>query len=135
MSQKYLITEKGMEILKKEIEKYKQDFLNLLKTKGEIYVNDGDGWHDNFSFEDLSREEVRIGKLIEDSCQMLMNSELISPSTKSDVAWIGNKITIEDDKGHTMTFIITGLKESDMNHVPKKLEYLSPIANAFSTRK
>lgn len=135
MTNKFLITKKGKEILEQEIEKIKNDFLELLKTKRDAYYNQGDTWHDNSAFEEISREEVRLGKMIEHLCSMLVDSELVENSTNKDIVGIGSTITISDKSKTQLKFLVSGFREGDMSHSPKKLEYLSPLVNGFFGKK
>ena len=136
MSDKYLITKKGVKILEEEIEKVKNDFLELLKTKRDAYYNQGDTWHDNSAFEEISREEVRLGKMIESLCEKLVNTEIIEENLiDKSVVNIGSIVSLSDGKKNKYKFQICGFRETDINSEPKKIEYLSSLVKGFIGKK
>ena len=66
----------GYEQYLQEIEEIREKLNNNGKIKSEAYAGAvGDGWHDNFEFEDAKREEFKImGLLI--SCFCIMQTHL-----------------------------------------------------------
>ena len=59
--EKIYLTKSGYEQFLSELQKLRDSLSNNGKGKSDAYVNAvGDGWHDNFEFEQAKREELRI---------------------------------------------------------------------------
>ena len=54
---KIYLDKNGYEQLLAEIDRINQELSTNGKEKGEAYEVAGDGWHDNFAFEEASRQE------------------------------------------------------------------------------
>ena len=52
-----LVTRKGEIVLRAKILTLSEEYTKLCRSKAEAYENGGNGWHDNFAYEDLMRQE------------------------------------------------------------------------------
>ncbi len=127
MPQKFYLTQKGLEKLKKEYQELKK--LRFSKTNGEIpkILHSEDVNSEYLSFqEDLSFLEKKMGELE----NILKNVELIKPPTKENqkVVDLGAKVTVDID-GQADEFEIVGTLEA--NPALGKISNESPIGKSL----
>ncbi len=113
----------------------KKELFNQLKIiqgkKGEAAEVGGNQWHDNFSFEDLCRQEIMLNKRISDiSCQ-ISTAELVGEPFGYETLQIGHIAIFEIDGNKERKYKIAGFGESDLKTIPQKIEYLAPIIQGF----
>lgn len=113
----------------------KQELFDRLKEvqgkKGEAAEVGGNVWHDNFSFEDLCRQEMMLNKRISDASLQISRAELVESPINDKFLQIGHIASFEFDDGEEREYEIAGYGESDLNATPPKLEYLAPIVRKF----
>jgi len=130
-TKRYILTEKGYKKLQEEIKRTEEELKKVLFAKGEAAEVGGNVWHDNFSFEQLVREEYVLSKKIQELKQKLSNAEIVKMSDLKDtgVARLGSKIIVEYEDGKQKEFIISDPEITD----PSKgiISYQSPIGKAL----
>jgi len=113
----------------------KQDLFDQLKEtqgkKGEAAEVGGNVWHDNFSFEDLCRQEMMINKRISDISAQISRAEFVEDPVGDQILQIGHIAMLEFDDGEEREYEISGFGETDLNANPPKVEYLAPIVRKF----
>ena len=92
MEDKIYLTNEGLEEYKNEIELLKDKLSKINTEKSEAYSGAiGDGWHDNFAYEDAKRQEdkivAQINSLVSDSNYI----EIVN-----DDEYYDNKVNIND---------------------------------------
>lgn len=111
--------------------------MNKLKDvqaqKGEAAEVGGNQWHDNFSFEQLCRDEVVANKQISDVSKQLSQVIEVSASPVDvetlKIGHIAHLYIEEDDE--TKIVIVGGLCESDLTVNPQVIEYIAPLLLPF----
>jgi len=136
-----LVDEFGYTQFFEELEKLKQLSLNKTQMAGEaIKEAVGDGWHDNFAYEEAMREErniaTRISKMLEEQ-KMLKIIEL--KSLGNEFINIGDSFEIEicydiDDR-ETEKLTLTGKYKPNTDLVIKEITLNSPIGKAVYQQK
>lgn len=123
-----IITQKGKALLEQKITAAHEKLKLVMSQKGDAYENGGNGWHDNFSYEQLIREETMIAGELSSLSNILAKATIISnlPQNTEEVG-IGCIVTLEDDSETSVEFEVVGYGETDTTTSPKKLEYLAPI--------
>ena len=120
-----------------ELNRLKDISLSIASIGSESYADAvGDGWHDNFAFEDTMRESrkiaSRINKMLEDE-KYLKIVDKISPS--DDIIDVGNilKIKVIYDIGdiEEYTIKLTGKYMIDNNAKIKEISLNSPIGRSI----
>jgi transcription elongation factor GreA len=128
---RYILTEEGYKKLQEEIKRTEEELRKVLFAKGEAAEVGGNVWHDNFSFEQLVREEQMLSKKLKELKQKLNNAEIIKMSDLKDtgVARLGSKVIVEYEDGRQREFIISDPEITD----PSKgiISYQSPIGKAL----
>lgn len=126
-----LVTRKGIQALQKRRQGYMDRLREVQGQKGPA-AEEGT-WHDNFSFEDLVRQEGMLNKQIQDIGQLLEKAVTV-PDTPSDIRTlqIGHvaHLYIEDDD-MTKVCVVGGIGESDLNANPPVIEYDAPLLAPF----
>ncbi len=129
---KIRVTERGRKILLDRQAEVEKKLRVVLSQKGVAYADGGNGWHDNFAFEELTRQEGILGK------QLWEMSELITQAIRTPVKQadnshlsIGHIAVLEDDDGNVNRYEIVGYGESDTTSIPPKIEYRAPIIIGF----
>lgn len=109
-----IVDEYGYNQFLKELEKLKQQSLLISSVGSKAYQDAiGDGWHDNFAFEESMRESRNTATKIENMLKTKQFIKIIKTETKeSDLINIGDmlkiKIHYSDDDIEEITVKLTG---------------------------
>ena len=132
MANKFYLTKKGLERLKKEYQDLKE--IKIAKTKGEspkiLHSEDLNAEYLSFR-EDLSFLETRITELD----HILKNIELIKlpPKSKRNTINLGATVTLKEPNGKVNEFMIVGTLEA--NPSEGKISSESPIGKTLLGHK
>lgn len=126
------LTSNGRNLLNQKIQAVQERLKAVMSQKGDAYENGGNGWHDNFSFEQLVREEAMLAGELTSLNSILKDAVLVSPiaATATEVG-VGCIIVLEDEDGGVAEYEVAGYGESNTAASPKKLEYLAPLIHPF----
>ncbi len=105
---KILVSEDGYKQyldLVKEID-LKLDNISLDQSEG--FKSTGDGWHDNFAFEEAAREEIRLSKLYSDLVKNKEFIEVINDKYHKNKVNINDVIKIRFDEDDYEIIKLTG---------------------------
>lgn len=133
-----LMTPEGYKKLLEEKRKYERKLAEIRRGKAQAYETGGDGWHDNYAFEEIERlEKLYTAHLAEFQRQLrgvrvLTEFELLSNAQKDEIN-IGSLIKIKCPDGKTRVIKIVGAGESD----PKRGEiaYNTPLGKAIMGKR
>jgi len=117
------------------IMRQKQELRDKLKStqgqKGEAAQVGGNQWHDNFSFEQLTRDEqminAQLAEINEKTSDMVVMDEVSSDITKLRIG----HIAILDVEGEQKTYRVGGFEDSDSAVDPPVISYLAPLIRQF----
>lgn len=132
-----LVDMEGFNQYYEELNRLKDISLSIASIGSESYADAvGDGWHDNFAFEDTMRESrkiaSRINKMLEDE-KYLKIVDKISPS--DDIIDVGDilKIKVIYDIGdiEEYTIKLTGKYMIDNNAKIKEISLNSPVGRSI----
>lgn len=129
---KIRMTDRGRKIMFDRQAEVEKKLREVLSQKGDAYVDGGNGWHDNFAFEELTRQEGVLGRQLSEMSELITRSirTPLKPVENSHLS-IGHIATLEDDEGNVNTYEIVGYGESDTTSTPPKIEYRAPIIAQF----
>ena len=128
---KLYFTRSGVE----RIARQKQELFEKLKSiqgqKGEAAEVGGNQWHDNFSFEQLSRDEQMLNAQIREINEKTSNMVVVdeAPADISKLR-IGHIATLDVD-GEIKTYLVGGFEDSDTDVNPPIISYLAPLVRPF----
>ena len=92
---KIYLDQAGYEQYLQEIEEIKKQLNDNSKAKSTAYTNAvGDGWHDNFEFEEAKREELKILSSLRKKIEGLSRIVIIENNKESDLIDINDYVTI-----------------------------------------
>lgn len=132
-----LVDTDGFNQYYEELNRLKELSLSIASIGSESYADAvGDGWHDNFAFEDTMRESrkiaSRINKILEDEKYLKIVDK---KSTSDDIIDIGDILTIrviyDIDDIEEYTIKLTGKYKIDNNVKIKEISLNSPIGRSI----
>lgn len=129
---KILVTPRGREIFLERQAKLEKKLKEIVSQKGDAYENGGNGWHDNFAFEELTRQEAMLRSQLHEMSDLLTVATVISemPAQNSTLS-IGHIAVFEDGDGNVNTYEIVGYGEGGAASRPPKIEYRAPVIAPF----
>ena len=113
MNKPVYLTEAGYKKLLKQLDTLEKNLAELMATKDNIWHKGGDGWHDNFGFEELERTDIMLSRQIEEIKETIKTANLVTPPNTNESVMIGHKTIVVFDNGEERTFEIVGYLESD----------------------
>jgi transcription elongation factor GreA len=126
------ITQIGKNILSEKIKAVEDKLSVVMSQKGTAYDEGGNGWHDNFAYEQLIREEAMLAGQLASLNDIIRNATVVSSTaTGTESVTIGCIVELEDSEGNVSEYEVVGFGETDIKATPKKLEYLAPIIFPF----
>ncbi len=130
------VTSKGLKSLLNKRDELYDKLRSIQSQKAEAADIGGDGWHDNFAFEDLTRQEMMVNKQISDLKNVLERAVVVSDISSSEVLTIGHIVTLRDvDTNREEIYQVGGYNESDLTVTPPLIAYNSPILINFFHQK
>lgn len=132
-----LVDTDGFNQYYEELNRLKDISLSIASIGSESYADAvGDGWHDNFAFEDTMRENrkiaSRINKMLEDEKYLKIVDK---KSTSDDIIDIGDilkiKVIYDIDDVEEYTIKLTGKYMIDNNAKIKEVSLNSPIGRSI----
>ena len=113
----------------------KQDLLIKLKTtqgkKAEAADVGGNQWHDNFSFEQLMRDEDMLNLQIKEVNEIISRMVIVDQaSTDISKLRIGH-IAVLETEGDIKSYLIGGFEDSEEDTDPPVISYLAPLIRQF----
>jgi len=132
-----ILTSRGADLFKERIANTERLLKETQSKKGRAAKVGGDDWHDNFTFEQLEREEQMLGQELKRLREILYVSQVIDQeqinSQPKDEVRIGSTVTIEYEDGKTSIFSISGHGESS----PEIgiIAYDTPIGKSIMRKK
>ena len=132
-----LVDTEGFNQYYEELNRLKDLSLSIASIGSESYADAvGDGWHDNFAFEDTMRESrkiaSRINKMLEDEKYLKIVDK---KSTSDDIIDVGDilkiKVIYDIDDIEEYTIKLTGKYMIDNNAKIKEISLNSPIGRSI----
>ena len=132
-----LVDTDGFNQYYEELNRLKDLSLSIASIGSESYADAvGDGWHDNFAFEDTMRESrkiaSRINKMLEDEKYLKIVDK---KSTSDDIIDVGDilkiKVIYDIDDIEEYTIKLTGKYMIDNNAKIKEISLNSPIGRSI----
>lgn len=137
MSKIYL-DEKGYEQYLKEIDEIKEKIRKNSADIAEYQSDDayGDGWHDNFAYEQAMIKERTLMYELDNKMKGLNNIEIVKTKNKTDYVDIGCVVEIQfDNEEETEKYIISGGTTSKIDDTIPTITLNSPLGKAIYKKK
>lgn len=132
-----LVNTDGFNQYYEELNKLKDLSLSIASIGSESYADAvGDGWHDNFAFEDTMRESRKIASRINKMLEDEKNLKIVDKKRASDdIIDIGDilmiKVIYDIDDIEEYTIKLTGKYMIDNNAKIKEVSLNSPIGRSI----
>lgn len=126
----YVLTKKGFEKLKAELEELERKLLDLMSKKQETAEQCGDLWHDNPTLYQLESEERSLRLKIREIRDKISSTRIIEEENEEgNVVKIGSHVKLEMENGEIKEFTILDPELSD----PSKgvISYANPLGQAI----
>ena len=137
MSKIYL-DEKGYQEYLQEIDNIKEKIRKNSCDISEYQSDDayGDGWHDNFAYEQAIIKERSLMYELDDKVKNLDKIEIIKRNKSNDIADINTIVEIRfNEEDETEKFLISGSSSSDINKEIPVITLNSPLGKAIYKKK
>lgn len=131
MAESIKVTREGYNRLMQRKLKLFEQLKEVQGKKGEAAEVGGNVWHDNFSFEELGRQEMMLNKRIGDLSVQVSRVEMVEAPISDKFLQIGHIAVLLLDDEEERQYEIAGFGETDLNANPPKVEYLAPIVKNF----
>lgn len=132
-----LVDTEGFNQYYEELNRLKDLSLSIASIGSESYADAvGDGWHDNFAFEDTMRESRKIASRIDKMIEDEKNLKIVDKKrTSDDIIDIGDilmiKVIYDIDDIEEYTIKLTGKYMIDNNAKIKEVSLNSPIGRSI----
>ena len=132
-----LVDTDGFNQYYEELNRLKDISLSIASIGSESYADAvGDGWHDNFAFEDTMRESRKIASRIDKMIEDEKNLKIVDKkSTSDDIIDIGDifeiRVIYDIDDIEEYTIKLTGKYMIDNNTKIKEVSLNSPIGRSI----
>lgn len=129
--EKLYFTKKGLEkILNQKTELFKK-LREVQSKKGEAAEIGGNQWHDNFSFEELARQEFMLTSQIREINEKVAKIVIVDEVSKdTSRLQIGHIATLDIDGKHKI-LKIGGYEDTEQNANPPIIAYNAPLIRPF----
>ena len=138
----YFVNQAGYDLFLEELDNLKSSLNRNGKEKSESFASAiGDGWHDNFDFEEAARNEKKILKQIADRKKILGNLVIIKEEEKNqNIVGIDDllsvKLEYDDNSIENCVFKLVGTFYSNNNTDDyQEITLNSPIGKAIYHKK
>ena len=130
------LTKEGYQQYVDDIEKLHEKLGSSSKDKSESYrAAVGDGWHDNFAFENAKREELMVIKELEEKIAGLSRIVIVDKLEDSSVIDIDDivrlSIQITPEKKREPIIKLIGEEHGDLESDTKEISINSPLGEAI----
>lgn len=133
--EKIYLDQKGYDQYMQEIQDLKDKLKNNSRIKSDAYESAvGDGWHDNFAFEDAKREEFKIMGMLREKIEGLSRIVVIDKALNENLIDINDYVTVnveysKDDKEEFL-FKLVGLSHPNINSEVSEISINSPLGKS-----
>ena len=135
---KILLDKNGYEEFLNQIEKIKKRIDENAKSIALFASDDayGDGWHDNFAYEEATKKEISLYKELDKKMKELKDIEIIEESDDKDCVSINSVVTLLfDGLDEEEKYILTGNASSNINDEISSITANSPLGRALINKK
>ena len=135
---KILLDEKGYQEYLEQIETIKNKIKENAKDIATFASDDayGDGWHDNFAYEEATKKEIALYQELDKKLKDLKEIEIINKNTSNNVVSIGAIVKVKfDNEEEIEEYHITGNATSDISDDISSITLNSPLGRVLFNKK
>ena len=131
------VDHKGYDQLLDKLKELEAKLNEVYLEKAEAYSGAvGDGWHDNFAFEEARKKENKLLNELDEKLKGLNRIEIVNEKIKSGIIGINSVVKIKfDNDDEIETFFITGSTTSGMENGIQSITLNSPLAKAICGKR
>lgn len=138
MKEKIYLDKEGYQNYLKEIEALRKKVEENAKEMSEYASDDayGDGWHDNFAYEETLRKENALFYELNQKIEGLKKIEIIDKKGKEDQVTVGSIVEVQfEGEEKTEVYEITGDTSSKIDSEVVTITLNSPLGKALYGKK
>ena len=91
----FYVDNRGYQKLLEEVEKAERKLKDHRKTRGDSYSSSaGDGWHDNFDFEEMERQERLLNGDLQIKQERLKKAVIVDKQDNENIVDIGDVLSL-----------------------------------------
>lgn len=113
MRKQLALTKAGLENARQRLAKLEEDLTRVLSQKHEAAETGGKVWHDNFAFEELQREEIRLRQQIQELKLLLKEARVVEESGRGGRVSLGSWVSLRFPNQEVRRFKIVGGLQAD----------------------
>ena len=134
---KIILDEKGYEEYIKEIEEIREKIKKNSSDISEYQSDDayGDGWHDNFAYEQAISKERSLMYELDTKMKGLKNIEIVKSKDNTDCVDINTIVLVEFNEDDKEEYLITGSSSSNIDSKIPQITLNSPLGKALYKKK
>ena len=137
---KIYLDQEGYNQYLKEIENLKIKLKNNGRVKSESHTGAvGDGWHDNFEFEESKRQELKIMGELEAALEKLSKIVIINEVINEDLININDYVTVrlefDENDIEEISFRLVGTNGPNSNAIVEEISLNSPLGKSVYHKK
>ena len=135
--EKIILDEKGYEEYLKDIDEIKEKIRKNSADISESQSDDayGDGWHDNFAYEQAISKERSLMYELDTKMKGLKNIKIVKKKENSDYVDLNTIVLVEFNNEEREEYLITGSSSSDINSSIPEITLNSPLGKALYKKK
>ncbi len=123
--------QKDLDALAKKIKITTERLREAMIDGAESAQQSSETWHDNFGFEEASRQQKMLGKQIEEMRKLFESAEVVSPQKGSDTVVVGSRIKLVNvETGEEKAFFVGSYMVLDKTE-DSEVSYSAPIIAPF----
>lgn len=132
----FYVDNRGYQKLLEEVEKAERKLKNHRKTRGDSYSSSaGDGWHDNFDFEEMERQERLLNGDLQIKQERLKKAVIVDKQDNENIVDIGDVLSLtlifgEDDE-ETDVYKLSGTEAFNKDENYNIVSINSPLGQAI----
>lgn len=130
MSKKYF-TPSGAQKLRERRATLADQLRDIQSQKNDAAEDGGNAWHDNFSFEELSRQESMVNQQIGEVSALEADMQIVNFVPRSTESLQIGHIAVLDFGGEERVYRVGGYDESDLDTSPPTVAYNAPLLIFF----
>lgn len=130
MSEIIYLDREGYALYLESIENAKKELRKISFFKGDVAIHQGDGWHDNPTFDYVKMQEFNAMKKLIDLQDGLKNIVIVDSKADDGVVGIGSTVTIrflDDEEDRELKVVATPIVA-----IGEEVSINSPLGNAIS---
>lgn len=129
--ERYLFLQKDFDALIERIEQQRTHLNDVSKAIGTSCTQSSETWHDNFGFEEHTRQHTVALQSLSELERLRNNGEVFTPRSSNETVAIGKYVFVKNEHSNDTTTYFIGSFRIFEERFGKEISYTSPIGTAL----